>query len=108
MDEREHEGLSSDEASYTQPELTDEEIHEENREAHQRAASRITYLYYQLFSLGDGAEVLEDMCQAYMERSSVDVDNPDPYLTAFCEGQRSVVLQIINFMKMGAAGVSPQ
>lgn len=63
-------------------------------------------LYYQCFTEGAGAGVLEDLHTSYMERSSIDEDNPDPYMTAMREGERAVVLKIMAMMKLGS--VTPQ
>jgi hypothetical protein len=44
----------------------------------------------------EGARVLQDLLNAYYSRSSFD---PDPYKTAFHEGERSVIIRLINLMK---------
>ena len=108
MEEKEHQGLTLTEESVIVPPPTDEERLAKEQEASERIAAQTAFLYYQVFSDGDGAAILEDLHQAYMERGSVDQDNPDPYLTAFREGERGVVLKIISLMKMGAAGGHPQ
>ncbi len=59
-------------------------------------------LYWHCFSEGAGAGVLEDLHKSYMDRSSFDEDNPDPYLTAFREGERAVVLKIMALMRLGS------
>lgn len=61
----------------------------------------MTKAYYNTFSSGDGAVVLADMYRSYMDRCSVDEYNPDPNLTAFREGQRSVVILIKALMAEG-------
>ncbi len=108
MDEREHEGLSLTEETVVATPPTDEERLANQKAASDKATAQTAYLYYQVFIDGDGKKVLEDMHAAYMERPSVDPNNPDPYLTAFREGERSVVLTIILLMKMGAAAGHPQ
>ena len=57
--------------------------------------------YYNTFSGGDGGVVLEDMHRSYMDRCSLDEYAPDPNMTAFREGQRSVVLVIKALMAQG-------
>ena len=98
----------SGEVDYTpdeSPELgyepTDEERLEELNKEQDRAIHRKARLYYLVFTAPDGANVFEDMRVAYMNRVSLDEHNPDPYLTAFNEGQRSVVLQIMALMEIG-------
>lgn len=108
MDEQEHQGLSLTEESVMPQPPTDEERLAKQQAASEKAVAQIAYLYYQVFIDGDGKKVLEDLHAAYQERSSVDPDNPDPYLTAFREGERAVVLKIIALMKMGVAGGHPQ
>ena len=66
-----------------------------------RELRKVGQLYYQCFSEGAGAGVLEDLTRSYMERSSVDEDNPDPVMIAFREGERSVVLKIMALMRTG-------
>lgn len=82
-------------------ETTEEELRERLQRENEKEIAKKAYLYYLLFSSPDGMAVLEDMEQAYMYRSSLDEMNPDPYLTAYCEGQRNVVLQIRALMKIG-------
>lgn len=67
-----------------------------------RELREVGVLYYQCFSEGAGAGVLEDLHRSYMDRVSVNEDNPDPYMTAFREGERSVVLKIMALMKLGS------
>lgn len=107
MDEREHEGLSLTEESVIATPPTDEERLAEQQAVSEKAIAQTAYLYYQVFSGGDGAAILQDLHEAYMERGSVDLDNPDPCLTAFREGERGVVLKIIALMKMGATNPNP-
>lgn len=68
----------------------------------EQSLEKIAILYWQCFSGGAGAGVLEDLHRSYMERLSVNEDNPDPYMTAFREGERSVVLKIMALMKKGS------
>ncbi len=107
MDEQEHQGLSLTEESVIPTPPTDDERLAEQQAASERAAAQMHYLYYQVFIDGDGAKVLEDLHAEFCERGSVDPDNPDPYMTAFREGERAVVLKIIAMMKMGAANPNP-
>ena len=62
---------------------------------------RMAKAYYNTFSSGEGAVVLEDMHRSYMDRCSLDEYNPDPNMTAFREGQRSVVIVIKALMAEG-------
>ena len=62
---------------------------------------KMARVYYNTFSGGDGAVALEDMHRSYMDRCSLDEYNPDPQMTAFREGQRSVVLVIQALMAQG-------
>jgi len=82
-------------------ELSDEERLEKMREENDEAILKKARLYYLVFTSPDGKAVLDDMVVAYQNRVSLDETNPDPYLTAFCEGQRSVVLQIQALSKVG-------
>lgn len=51
--------------------------------------------YQRVFTrIGDGEEVLQDLCSIFYDRSSY--TQGDPYHTAFQEGQRSVISFIIN------------
>ena len=59
-------------------------------------------LYFHCFSEGAGASVLEDLHRSYMDRSSFDEANPDPFLTVFAEGERAVVLKIMALMRLGS------
>lgn len=53
---------------------------------------RATQAAYRVFELSpDGQAVLADLCESYYDRVSF---APDPYTTAFNEGQRSVVAAI--------------
>ena len=88
----------SEEVGY---EPTDEERLEELNREQEKVIHKQARLYYLVFTSPDGAAVFEDMRIAYMNRVSVDEENPDPYLTAFNEGQRSVVLQIMALMEIG-------
>lgn len=63
--------------------------------------ARMAKAYYNTFSAGDGAVVLEDMNRSYMDRCSLDEYDPDPHMTAFREGQRSVVIVIKALMAEG-------
>ena len=52
---------------------------------------------YQItFSSKEGERVLADITSAYYHRSSF---KNDPYETAYREGQRSVLIRVINLMK---------
>ncbi len=53
-------------------------------------------LYMATFNTKEGEVVLEDLTQAYYHRSSF---TKDPYETAFKEGQRAVVVRILNLLK---------
>ena len=53
--------------------------------------------FYQItFDSNEGQQVLADLTSAYYHRSSF---TKDPYDTAFKEGQRSVIIRIINLLK---------
>lgn len=82
-------------------EFTEEEHLERIKRENEKEIAKKAYLYYLVFSSPDGAAILKDMEESYMDRSSLDEMNPDPYLTAYCEGQRNVVLQIRALMKVG-------
>lgn len=81
--------------------LSDEGKMEKIREENDRAVHKKARLYYLVFTSPDGMAVLDDMIVAYQNRVSLDETNPDPHLTAYCEGQRSVVLQIQALMQLG-------
>ena len=51
--------------------------------------------YLGTFTTDEGKRVYNDLLQAYYHRSSFD---NDPYKTAFQEGQRSVIIRLINLM----------
>lgn len=51
--------------------------------------------YVTAFSTIEGKEVLQDLKKAYYHRTSF---NSEPYTTAFNEGQRAVVIRIINLI----------
>jgi hypothetical protein len=52
---------------------------------------------YQItFSSKEGERVLADITSAYYHRSSF---KNDPYETAYREGQRSVIIRVINLIK---------
>lgn len=57
-------------------------------------------VYKETFGTPSGKKVLEELSKdCYMSRSTItDSSTVDPYLIAFREGQRSVVLKIINCM----------
>ena len=57
-------------------------------------------MYKETFSTPTGKEVLADLQKScYINRSTITAKSaPDPYLIAFNEGQRSVVLKIQNLM----------
>jgi hypothetical protein len=101
MDEREHAGVLVGEETVILPPPSEEEQKERDRKASDKAILKAAHLYYLVFSEGDGAAVLEDLHASYMERGSVDPSKPDPFMTAFREGERAVVLKIIAMMKMG-------
>ena len=48
------------------------------------------------FSSEEGKRVMEDLEQAYYNRISF---SRDPYATAFNEGQRAVIVRILNLLK---------
>ena len=52
--------------------------------------------YLVTFSSKEGERVLADLTSAYYHRSSF---SKDPYETAFKEGQRAVIVRIINLLK---------
>jgi|TARA_B100000035_G_scaffold311671_1_gene321652 hypothetical protein len=52
--------------------------------------------YQGTFDTKEGKRVLDDLKSAYYHRGSY---QKDPYETAFREGQRSVIIRIINLMK---------
>mgnify|MGYP003655321819 CR=1 FL=1 len=52
--------------------------------------------YMTCFDTSEGKRVLEDLVSAYYHRESF---TPDPYSTAYREGQRSVIIRLINLMK---------
>ena len=52
--------------------------------------------YQSTFDTKEGKRVLDDLKSAYYHRGSY---QKDPYETAFREGQRSVIIRIINLMK---------
>tara|TARA_R110002050_G_scaffold22588_2_gene61464 strand:+ start:4537 stop:4743 length:207 start_codon:yes stop_codon:yes gene_type:complete len=51
--------------------------------------------YLGTFTTDEGKRVYEDLKRAYYYRSSFDTD---PYKTAYQEGQRSVIIRLINLM----------
>jgi len=51
--------------------------------------------YLATFTTAEGKRVYDDLKAAYYHRSSFD---NDPYKTAFHEGQRSVIIRLINLM----------
>ena len=53
-------------------------------------------MYRITFDSGEGKEVLADLKSAYYHRSSF---NTCPYETAYKEGQRAVIIRIINLIK---------
>lgn len=57
---------------------------------------RKVVLYYETFSSESGKAVLRMMRNTYFDRQSY--VSGDPYATAFAEGQRSVVADIISFL----------
>ncbi len=52
--------------------------------------------YRGTFSTQEGERVLADLTSAYYHRSSF---SKDPYETAFKEGQRAVIVRILNLLK---------
>ena len=52
--------------------------------------------YLVTFSSKEGERVLADLESAYYHRSSF---SKDPYETAFKEGQRAVIVRILNLLK---------
>jgi hypothetical protein len=50
------------------------------------------------FSTKEGERVLQDLKKAYYHRTSFD---SEPYTTAYNEGQRAVVIRIINLLTKG-------
>jgi len=52
--------------------------------------------YYATFKSKEGERVLADLESAYYHRSSF---SKDPYETAFKEGQRAVIVRILNLLK---------
>ncbi len=48
------------------------------------------------FTSSTGEEVLKDLVSAYYHRGSF---SKDPYETAYKEGQRSVIIRILNYME---------
>ncbi len=111
MTEKEHSTLGpTEEVDFTpdapdNPEFarepTEEELYEKAQAESHQVMLRMARLYYLLFTMPDGAEVLKDMYEAYMLRSSFDETNPGCCSTSYCEGQRSVVLQIQSLMDLG-------
>lgn len=53
--------------------------------------------YQNTFDTPEGKRVFADLNSAYYHRSSYTKD--DPYETTFREGQRSVIIRIINLIK---------
>ena len=66
-----------------------------------KVRDKMTKAYYNTFSSGDGAVVLEDLNRSFMDRCSHDETEPDSHQTAFREGQRSVVIVIKALMAEG-------
>lgn len=59
----------------------------------QKEKNNISYAYKRLFSTEDGQIVLKDLMRAgHFDQPSFDAD---PYLTAFNEGERHLLLRII-------------
>jgi hypothetical protein len=85
--------------TYQEPD-PEEELRRLEAESAQETA-RKARAYYNTFTIGDGQAVLDDLKVGFMKRGSLDEENPNPYLTAFREGQRSVVLLIEKMMEMG-------
>jgi len=52
--------------------------------------------YRGTFNTQEGERVLADLTSAYYHRSSF---SKDPYETAFKEGQRAVIVRILNLLK---------
>ena len=52
--------------------------------------------YLTTFTTPEGERVLADLTSAYYHRSSF---SKDPYETAFKEGQRAVIVRILNLLK---------
>ena len=52
--------------------------------------------YLTTFTTPEGERVLADLTSAYYHRSSF---SKDPYQTAFKEGQRAVIVRILNLLK---------
>jgi len=52
--------------------------------------------YKQTFTSKEGERVLKDLMEAYYHRISF---SRDPYATAFNEGQRAVIVRILNLLK---------
>ena len=52
--------------------------------------------YKQTFTSKQGERVLQDLMEAYYKRISF---SRDPYATAYNEGQRAVVVRILNLLK---------
>ena len=52
--------------------------------------------YLVTFNSKEGERVLADLTSAYYHRSSF---SKDPYETAFKEGQRAVIVRILNLLK---------
>ncbi len=58
--------------------------------------SNLKKSYLVTFSSPEGAQVFADLKTAYYKRGSY---SKDPYETAYREGQRSVLIRILNFME---------
>lgn len=54
-----------------------------------------------VFSSSEGKKVLLHMAEGcFFNQTTLDINNPDPVLLAFREGQRSSILQILNTVNM--------
>ena len=72
------------------------------RNPDERPAGRINpdRIYHRLFEQdADGAAILEELCEEFFYRISFSPE--DPYTTAYKEGQRSVLLELLDRISRG-------
>lgn len=70
-------------------------------ESRSRKAKHIYAMYNKTFGTPEGLDVLKDlMVSVSMMGPSLDLNNPDPQVTAFNEGAKSIVYRIIHQLNM--------
>lgn len=68
------------------------------KQDHEKRESTRSQIYKTAFGTDDGKKVLWDLMAVFKVGDQIHVPG-DPYETAFCDGQRSVVLHIMSLLR---------